>query len=1467
MSIKVISKIKPKNNGQFPVVEDADIEGGLRIVDTLTDRDNIPTLSRKAGMLVKVNETGLTYTLSGGVTNVDWITDPIVPGVSPQDLASGINQDTIKLVAEELGVQVNFEAPREIEVDGNFIYVAQSTQNNPTSGVGTIWKIEVNGSTIISAQSINLAGFFPTSNIQVRDIAQDTSYIYATLWDKSNVVIIDKATFTIAGWAYTGANSNAVSVAADNADNFYVTSAGSVKKIYKFTTSAHLGQAPYNAVPATASALNGSNLRWVDYGAGKLWITKGNNSNPGNSFYKVDAATMVLDSALLTVGTNDYAISVLYAFNYVWVGCGNGEIYKLDPTTLSVMVGYPLTLPNAPSVTGLGVGPDAAGNANSRVWVGTVNDPYINAINPNTDTFDYASDIYPELTGSVEGIASIGNYVYVPNYDSTNIGFYNALTAEKGIIKSAKTYDWKQKYTRSLGDVVDGYNRLAIASLNGMPITKSIPNVNDSLVAKSYYLTYVSDLAYDSINNIIWIADSNAAAITSYDVTNNTFKRTSFKDTNVNNITELNNSVAGIFAPIGAFAATSTVIENGNFVFYGSYNRIYKNIMVVDKTSGAAISVANSPAKEIIKSLMIADGYLYSHGERSITKYSLAKLTSNTQKYISPESSLQIKNVSYNGRVSRMAYDGYHVFSTTCGAGSNEDTITVIDPATMLPVSTWVHPINSTINNLLYAFGYLWAACDQSIYKIDVSNPLSLSATAVTGLTPGGAIWQSLTSDGTYIWAGDIGLSSGDIALINPATAAYVGAVTGNAGDYFYSAIYNGVNKMWMATGNTTPNNGGLVQFYTTTHEVGTPAGRISSYKEIGFAANAFTAAGDLSGTSSSQTVIGIQGKPVLNTAPSLNDVLTFNGTQWGPAAAAGGSFTAGGDLSGTSSSQTVIGIRGNPVTSSSPLNGYMMFYNGGSAQFQFSGPGGDLSGNYPSPTVAKVNGVAVTGTPQDGYMLTATGATTATWQMKGATIAVANFAALAGIVDAGLPNGTVAYVNSVKDYFMLDHASSKSTDSITTSATNSAVGRWLRLNIPHPDWQSQTTWYIDSSTGNDENTGAVGSKLKTHAELFRRVGNEYVPSANITINITSTTIDDIDVPYRPYNTYVYYVGTKTSVISDSVNSVTVRNAASNQPLLVTATAGGTFWSTYAAAPYLVTMTSGAASGSSFWVQANLGTGQGRMTSCVQTQIVPFPTLTENNVIANTDTFTVYSLTTVPTIRVSAIKSYSGQTQPYIFQNFNFTSSVNIHTNVAFMDCYFTNNLFINIESGIHTSNVSSILLNTAHTNGTSLINGGSTIIQAGKIPWVDNNKYLEVLTGTYFERLTAYTGSSTRLQDSWSWDWSNYAVFIHPNANVRIGGNFWGTSTTGSSYAVRIYPNATLTYNSSTYLKMAGAVGYDFAFGDTLTSSCRAFDDSIGSFTAQRTLTWTNLTTAVASGGFGDNVSDPITGATVAKG
>lgn len=72
MPIKVISNIKPANGGQFPVVEDIDIHGGFQSRVDIADRNSIPLVSRKLGMLVFVQADGKFYTLSGGLDNANW---------------------------------------------------------------------------------------------------------------------------------------------------------------------------------------------------------------------------------------------------------------------------------------------------------------------------------------------------------------------------------------------------------------------------------------------------------------------------------------------------------------------------------------------------------------------------------------------------------------------------------------------------------------------------------------------------------------------------------------------------------------------------------------------------------------------------------------------------------------------------------------------------------------------------------------------------------------------------------------------------------------------------------------------------------------------------------------------------------------------------------------------------------------------------------------------------------------------------------------------------------------------------------------------------------------------------------------------------------------------------------------------------------------------------------------------------
>lgn len=138
-------------------------------------------------------------------------------------------------------------------------------------------------------------------------------------------------------------------------------------------------------------------------------------------------------------------------------------------------------------------------------------------------------------------------------------------------------------------------------------------------------------------------------------------------------------------------------------------------------------------------------------------------------------------------------------------------------------------------------------------------------------------------------------------------------------------------------------------------------------------ATTTFTLGGDLGGTEFSQLVIGIRGRPITATPPSIGEALVYNGTAWAPGTV--NSFTAAGDLSGSNVTQTVIRLQGHALSSALPNTNDVLTWTGSQWQPEpaavgFSA-GGDLSGTATSQNVLKIHGATV---PIAGSLTTGNG-------------------------------------------------------------------------------------------------------------------------------------------------------------------------------------------------------------------------------------------------------------------------------------------------------------------------------------------------------------------------------------------------------------------------------------------------------------------------------------------------------------
>lgn len=343
MTIDLISKIKPKNNGSFPICEDVDIEGGYQVRTSIRDRDSIPVLNRKIGMLVYVQSESKYYTLTGGTGDENWVEASMGGGgfTAAGDLSgNGTSQTVIGLNAVPLpeALPTNSDlisahtllmlsnSPYGITSDGYSVWIADEDNVNNDGNYGGLVRVFYDDTWITTRYD-----YSSEIPVKLTTIAyHPNGYLYATgvsnmqRWtpqiykiDPSNGTIIDNQYLAASAYIYVAG------------DTLWITIPSSTNYLYKVDPDnisfMQLALSSMKAPPYFCGFA-------YDSDSNKIWVS----DNFNGTINKVDPITLVVDS---TTTDYMYPCGLACGNSKVWLTCGYNSysgygspiIYALDP--------------------------------------------------------------------------------------------------------------------------------------------------------------------------------------------------------------------------------------------------------------------------------------------------------------------------------------------------------------------------------------------------------------------------------------------------------------------------------------------------------------------------------------------------------------------------------------------------------------------------------------------------------------------------------------------------------------------------------------------------------------------------------------------------------------------------------------------------------------------------------------------------------------------------------------------------------------------------------------------------------------------------------------------------------------------------------------------------------------------------------------------------------------------------------
>jgi hypothetical protein len=927
-------------------ITDTDIVGGYQTVANAAARDAIPTWKRSIGMSATTQDDGKSWKLGsdlttwtevgsgggGGLLGGD-VTGPSgtnivsnIKGIPSPDPATKFDHDVIEIkdyapVVDKLSLTY----PANILQDGGYVYVAEYPNGGghptPVINPAYVWKLAVTGDRVTAVARADVTAF-AGSNVAISEIQQDPSgpYIYASMASDQRIVIIEKATMTCVG-CFGYSNPDFAIAYSTCSDGSYVYSIDVANNLlYKFLIAKGLGfsyHIPYTAADAITS-VQGSGA--VAYGAGKVWLAT-NKSNPGSSLVRrIDATTLMDDGLITDVLGFSWTVMYDYVTSTVFVVALNGSfpaLYQINATTLKV-IGYVNIGPDKAEFGPLIRGPGLDGTPNAAIWVASHDDGIVSAVNPSSmgllGTFTLHSSY------GYRGITAIGSMVYASSPKGEVTTYLPASTSISALHVQQPTPDWRLRYKPIQGGVVGPIHHNQVVNVAGVTVGHPAPEDVGKVPALSYLKVWAGMNAtyYDDVVETIWL--SHRTGWYSWDILlwamdPWTSIPVSFYIVNTLGYNP-NRGIRKIFGtPTHLILAldVNTMNDDPTIVV------IDRASLVPSQTNGNRIHPVGWAASPTVQDMLVVGDLLYVTNSNGVYVFSITQILGVGPNDWAPPINTTPKTGPGQIRSAvGLAYDGTYLYVSD----QWDYIVRQMDPTSLVEHSRYFPSDDPA--GLLIAAGKLWVAVFSGI---DMVNPSDMTGSPWTNppFSPP-SNGYSVAFDGTFIWLA-CGGSDSRLYMVNTSNTFFNWVSRDNdwypsspgilsvAGDRICVALDRqrgtaGVGGMAVYLGNNYNSYG-----YRFFSESGVWS---YVYQTVG----GFTAAGDLSGSSSSQRVVGIQGYPFTSGPAYQGSVPWWSGSGmvWGQ---------PGGDVTGPINNTTVGRLQGWRVSAAAPMLGNTLIWNG----------------------------------------------------------------------------------------------------------------------------------------------------------------------------------------------------------------------------------------------------------------------------------------------------------------------------------------------------------------------------------------------------------------------------------------------------------------------------------------------------------------------------------------------------------